>query len=245
MSDRTSRRVFLRTAASGVVTGLLGCSWEGSQERTGEARRRESGDGGRGDTTLRGGSGVSDRSGPVVADRPVVRPFRDDAVRIATPLSLRPAAYVSMATRQVFVDRAYRDRASWLLDAHISVSTWVWRIPLPGDSRLTPIPPGDESREFDELPVGAWDPSIEPMEGDVRIVLGRRVASVIEVDCVPIQGSDHRLAAGRIELERCLAGPGEAVREDFRRLASGSRHVDPECADEGIEVDVLGWSCMG
>lgn len=245
MSDRTSRRVFLRTAASGVVTGLLGCSSEDSQEATGKGARRESRAGDRGDTTLRGGSGASDRGGPVVVGRPVVLPFRDDAARIATPLSLRPAAYVSMATRQVFVDRAHRDRASWLLDAHISVSTWVWRIPLPGDSPLTPIPPGDEPREFDELPIGAWDPRIEPMQGDVRIVLGRRVASVIEADCVPIQGSDRRLSAGRIELERCLAGPGEAVREDFRRLASGRRHVDPECADGGIEVDVFGWFCAG
>ncbi len=114
---------------------------------------------------------------------------------------------------------------------------------MPGDSPLTPIPPGDESREFEELPIGAWDPSIEPVEGDVRIVLGRRIATVVEVDCVPVQGSDHRLSAGRIELERCAAGPGEAVREDFRRVASGRRHVDPECTDEGSAVDVFGWLC--
>lgn len=183
--------------------------------------------------------------GALLVERPIVRPHGPDAVRIATPLSRRPAAYVSMATRQVFVDRAHRDRASWLLDAHISVSTWVWRIPLPGDSPRTPIPPGDEPREFEELPIGDWDPSSEPGEGDVRIVLGRRTVTVVDADCVPVQGTDHRLTTGRMEIERCLVGAGDAVREDFRRLASGRRHADPECADEGVEVDVLGWACPG
>ncbi len=241
MSDPTNRRIFLRAAASALAAGFLGCSREGSREEAPRPR----GNGDPGDPTLDGGIGPSDPGGPVLIERPVVRPFGDDAVWIASPLSRRPVAYVSMATRQVFVDRTYRDRASWLLDAHISVSTWVWRIPLPGDSPLTPIPPGDESREFEELPIGAWDPSIEPTEGDVRIVLGRPAPTAMEIDCVPVQGSDRRLSAGRIELDRCVAGPGDAVREDFRRLASARRHRDPECTDVGVGVDVFGWACAG
>lgn len=226
MSDPTSRREFLRVVTSGLAAGALGCTREAPLGRTDD------------------GSPVRDATGqPVLVERPVVRSFDDHAVRIATPLSSRPVAYVSMATREVFVDRGHRDRASWLLDAHISVSTWVWRIPLPGDSPGTPIPPGDEPREFEELPIGAWDPSIGPTEGDIRIVLGRPLTTRVELDCVPVQGSDLYLAAGRIELERCVVGSGEAVREDFRRLASGLRHTDPDCTDRGVEVDVLGWAC--
>lgn len=187
--------------------------------------------------------------------RPVVARF-GDSVRIATPPEVLPAAYVSMATREVFVDREFRDRASWLLDAHISVSTWVWRIPLPGDSPLTPIPPGDESREFEERPVGTWDPARPPSEGDIRIVLGRVVPTTLMLDCVPIQASDERLSAGTISLKAAILGPGEPVREDFGPLGVGVRHGDPECssatggaisdppavADEGATVQVFGWA---
>lgn len=167
-----------------------------------------------------------------------------DSVRVATPLGVRPAAYVSMATRQVFVDREFRDRASWLLDAHISVSTWVWRIPLPGDSPRTPISPGDERREFEELPIGAWDTSLPPSDGDVRIVTGRSTPVTLTLDCVPIQPTDTRVSADPLTIQTVVPGPGEALREDFARLGSGVRHIDPECvpttADADV-VDIFGW----
>ena len=61
---------------------------------------------------------------------------------VGIPLTELPVAYVSMAQRKVFVDPEFRDRASWLLRAHISVSTWHWRIPLPDDPEGVPIGAG-------------------------------------------------------------------------------------------------------
>lgn len=155
----------------------------------------------------------------------------------------RPVAYVSMATRQVFVDRAYRDRASWLLDAHISVSTALWRIRLPGDSPLTPIPPGDEAREFEERPIGDWDPAVGPEEGDIRIVLGRQTDVVVTLACAPVQGTTDRLTAGELHFARSLGGGEEPVREDFLELGRGRRHRDRDCEDVAVEVPIVGWGC--
>lgn len=226
MIHSTTRRGFLRAAAAFVAAELAACGREDPPPP---------------------------RSGPVPLERPVLEPFGEGAVRIATPLDVRPVAYVSMATREVFVDRDHRDRASWLLGAHISVSTWVWRIPLPGDSPLTPIPPGDEPREFEELPIDAWNPSVEPADGDVRIVLGRRARVELSLDCAPVQGPERWLSADSFAVERCVPAPGrpqhvgapprEPVREDFRRLAGGRLHLEPDCADEGAPTDVFGWAC--
>lgn len=251
MDTSPDRRWFLRIAAGAFAAGLTGCAPDrgGKGTRTGPG---SAGGGGPGAGTLTGDRGSASRAGSsadrptVVVGRPIVRPRASGSVWIATPPATRPVAYVSMASRRVFVDRAYRDRASWLLDAHISVSTWVWRIPLPGDSPRTPIPPGDEPREFEELPIGRWDPSVEPAEGDVRIVLGRPVVSAIEVRCVPVQGTSEMLEAGRLEVVRCHPDPmAEPVREDFRRIGSGHRHADPECGGVGHPVDVLGWAVLG
>lgn len=175
--------------------------------------------------------------------RPVLVPF-DDGVRIATPPATRPVAYVSMATREVFVDRTYRDRASWLLDAHISVSTWVWRIPLPGDSPLTPISPGDERREFEELPIGSWDPTRPPSKGDVRLVLGAPTLARIHFECVPIQAAPARVSAEPVTVRVAWTGADEVLREDFGRIGSGVRHTDPECGvtDADGPVDIHGWA---
>lgn len=236
-----SRRAFLRSAVALLGVGLGGCTFERRPDREGRSV-------GRGAAALSGTSAVR------VVERPVVASF-GEGVRIATPLSVLPAAYVSMATRQVFVDRAHRDRASWLLDAHISVSTWVWRIPLPGDSRRTPIPPGDEAREFEELPIGAWDPDAAPTVGDIRIVLGRVQATTVPLDCVPIQPSDARLSADALVFDAVLPGPGEAAREDFGYLGSGIRLDDPECTDPSGDqaeagrsrrsVEIFGWAHRG
>lgn len=177
-----------------------------------------------------------------VETRPIVRPFGPDDVWIASPARELPVAYVSMATRRVFVDRDFRDRASWLLDAHISVSTWVWRIPLPGDSPLTPIPPGDERREFEELPIGAWDPSVEPARGDIRIVRGRAEPVEIDIGCAPIQRTSRWLRAPPLRLARSHGTTGDLVREDFRVVGSGHRTGDRDCTGEGEDVQILAWA---
>lgn len=224
------RRAFLRSLG-GVVAGLGlgGCIPEDHGARDGDAG---------------GGSDALPAADRVhILDRPLIREAGVDRIWIASPPDRRPAAYVAMATRQVFVDRAHRDRASWLLDAHISVSTGLWRIPLPGDSPLTPISPGDERREFEEMDIGAWDPAALPHEGDIRIVLGGRAPVVLAAGCLPIQGTGDWLAVERIEHERCLPGAGDAVREDFRRLGGGRRYSDRSCTDGGVDVSVLGWAC--
>ena len=148
-----------------------------------------------------------------------------------------------MATRQAFIDRSHRDRASWLLDAHISVSTGLWRIPLPGDSRRIPISPGDERREFEEMDMGAWDPATVPEEGDIRIVLGKAGPAVVRPACLPVQGTEEWVATGTMSFSRCEPGPGQPVREDFRRVAPARRHVDRGCSDGGVPVSVYGWVC--
>ncbi|MDX1646987.1 MAG: hypothetical protein R3304_07570 [Longimicrobiales bacterium] len=150
-----------------------------------------------------------------------------------------------MATRQAFIDGSHRDRASWLLDAHISVSTGLWRIPLLGDAPRVPIPPGDEAREFEELDIGAWDPTKVPQEGDIRILHGVRRQVAVEPGCHPIQETDDWLAVERLEVLRCEEGEGEAVREDFRGLGSARRHADRRCGGAGEEVTVFGWSIPG
>lgn len=226
----TTRRGFLRTAASALGAGLFSCTFE----------TREVADPSAG--TVR--SGAVPGVGPGIAERPVIMTF-GDAVRIARPPSERPAAYVSLATREVYVDRAFRDRASWLLDAHISVSTWVWRIPLPGDSPLTPISPGDERREFEELPIGSWDPARSPAEGDIRIVVGRPTSVTLEFDCVPVQTTSSRISADRLTVDTLVPGPGEALREDFGTLGFGTRHADPECSSPSSNpntVEIFGWA---
>ena len=81
-----------------------------------------------------GGQNMDDTD--LMTDRPILTQWADDIVRVGIPLRELPVAYVSMAQRQVFVDPEFRDRASWLLRAHISVSTWHWRIHCPVTPRV-------------------------------------------------------------------------------------------------------------
>ena len=225
MTTPPDRRRFLRSLAGATVA----VAWAGCTRAT--------------DHEAADGTAASSSGDPWTVRRPVVRPRGVDAVWVASPQERRPVAYLSMEGRQVFVDRAHRDRASWLLEAHISVSTGLWRIPLPGDAPSVPIPPGDEEREFEEMDMGAWDPTRVPAEGDVRILLGRRVPWVVPAGCVPVQGAAEWLATERLERLRCRPGEGEAVREDFVVLGTGRRSSDRSCADSGVEVDVFGWAC--
>lgn len=188
------------------------------------------------------GDGGSDA---VRLSRPVLRTWADDIVWLEARAGELPVAYVSMALRQVFVDREYRDRASWLLDAHISVSTAHWRIRLPGDPPRQPITPGDEVREFEELSIREWDPSMPPAMDDIRIRRGRATLQHVDFSCAPVLGSDRSDAwcsAGPFSF-RAAGGPrDDTVREDFAIVGTGLRFAERECASSGDAVQLLSWA---
>lgn len=249
----TTRRSFLRALAGAAVagTGLPGCVPDAP-------------------TGSRGGG---QRPGaPILTPltRPVLRSWADDILWIDTPTQELPVAYVSMSLRQVFVDYDYRDRVSWLLRAHISVSTALWRIPLPGDPEGQPITPGDEAREFEELSMRAWDPSINPAMDDVRIVRGAPVARRIDFRCTPLAGGVPPAvrAAEAARSVRADAAPGpvgtppveswlsggpldvvvsdgstrDTTREDFRIVGTGMRFNERSCSTQGDAVQYVGWA---
>lgn len=187
--------------------------------------------------------GTQDRSTVDTSEAEVVRvePYGGQgAVRVTVTPEPRVVAYVSMERMEVYVDRDFRDRASWLLDAHISVSTWHWRIPLPGDDPGVPITPGDEAREFEELDIALWDRSV-PSADDIRIVLADTVSRRITVACVAVEGEEEALSA---ELPVPVSKPsdGGTIREDFHLLGTGLLHADTTCAQSGERpVPVFGW----
>ena len=230
-SGRCDRRAFLRSlGAAGVMAYTLpvvGCRAEDPGARA---------DG-------PGGPEPEQRGGAILVDRPVLLPWGPDAVRIASPLDELPLAYVSTARREVFVDRESRGLSKWLLDAHISVSTGVWRIPLPGDPPSVPITPGDTIREFEELDIVAWDSAMEPAEGDFRIRRGAPRAVRYDFTCVPssVDGAWH--SGGPWDVARCArSAADETCREDFLELGTGLRHPLRGCAEEGQAVRFLAWS---
>ena len=235
MRDPTSlsRRGFVRVAGS--VSGI----WAATTSCTENDRRA--------------GADV-----PLLTDRPMLTQWADGIIQVEAPARELPVAYVSMAHRQVFVDPEFRDRASWLLRAHISVSTWHWRIPLPGDPEGVPIAPGDEEREFEELSIREWDPSMSPAMDDIRIRRGRAVTRRIALDCVELSGvrtvdMDAQAATDTRPLEAWMKGgpydivvsdesTADAVREDFRLLGTALRFRGRACAGTGEAVQVAGWA---
>lgn len=164
------------------------------------------------------------------------------AVRLTVTPPLRVVAYVSMDRREVYVDRDFRDRASWLLNAHISVSTWHWRIPLPGDDPGIPITPGDEVREFEELDISLWDRSTPAMD-DIRIVLADTIPGGITVGCVPIESDgDAEWLSARLTSPASVSSLTETIREDFHLLGSGELFTTSSCTGEGARsAPVVGW----
>lgn len=194
---------------------------------------------------------------PLVTDRPILTEWADEIVRVNAPLRELPVAYVSMALRRVFVDPEYRDRASWLLRAHISVSTWHWRIPLPGDPEGVPIPPGDEAREFEEFSIREWDPAMPPAMDDIRIRRGRPVVRRLALDCVELTGVrtvevGRTAAAGRPLEAWVRGGPWdlvvsdessvETVREDFRLVGTAIRFRGRSCTGSGEAIQLAAWA---
>jgi len=180
---------------------------------------------------------------PSRVTRPVLLPGPGGSVHIAASLAVLPMAYVSVGRMQVFVDYDYRDRASFFLEAHISVSTGVWRIRRPGDPQDQPVTPGDLLREYEELDIAEWDPTMEPALGDVRLLHGGPGPVEIDFSCVPMEGDRGWYSAGPWRLQRCDPSRGEACREDFVELGVGERHPIRGCADPAAEARFVSWAC--
>ncbi|HET9947796.1 MAG TPA: hypothetical protein VFQ22_02605 [Longimicrobiales bacterium] len=226
-----SRRSFLRRAGAAVLgapLGALACRGEAP----GVAESRE------------GAHAASGGGAALQVTRPVLLPFGEGAVHVLAPPHELPVAYVSMATRRLFVDHDYRDQVYWDLRAHISVSTGVWRIPLVGDPPTMPVMPGDTLREFEELTMRNWDPRTPPAEGDIRILRGSPEPRTLELACAPLSGGGAWLSGGPWELRRALRAGPELCREDFTEIGTATRFADRECAGTGTPVRVLTWAWL-
>jgi hypothetical protein len=226
MRDRYDRRTFLhRLGVAALASPLLsvaGCRGDEAEPTDPEA--------------------VS-KGGRRVVSRPILAPGAPDVVVVTSPMSGLPMAYVSRGLRQVFVDYSYRDRSNWILDAHISVSTGVWRIPLPGDPVGQPITPGDVVREFEELDIAEWDPLMEPAIGDFRIRAGEPASTRIDFRCVPMSRGGW-YSAGPWDIRQCEPGGSDACREDFVVVGEGERHPIRGCSEEAGAVRVVTWACV-
>lgn len=220
------RRAFVRrlgAATLGIPTGyLVGCTTDRPAPAT-------------------GGSASAAAVGATL-ERPILLPWSEDVVRIASPLPELPMAYVSMGRREVYVDYRFRDRSNWVLDAHISVSTGLWRIPLPGDPEGQPITPGDLVREFEELDIAEWDPTMEPTLGDFRIRRGRPAPTRVHFACLPVGATDVWCSAGPWDVPQCEAVGEAACREDFVEVGVGFRHPIRGCEDDGEPIRFISWA---
>jgi hypothetical protein len=227
LTDRHDRRAFLRRlAALGIAAptvSTFGCSLEDI--------RREAESGGTEAPTL---------------TRPVLLPWTDGAVRISAPLSKYPAAYISRPLRKAYIDLESRLETRMVLAAHISVSTGHWRIPLPGDNLAIPVDAGDELREFEERPIGEWNPAMDPAEGDFRVQRGRRESVRIAFDCLPMAEREGWFSGGPWDVAQCVAGPGtELCREIFTDVGIGSHYSGRPfgaCAEPTGTVRYVVWT---
>ena len=223
---RYDRRAFLRRAtALGLAApaiSTLGCSLE-------EIRREDE------DASV----------GPFITN-PVLLPWTDDTVRVAAPLSEMPLAYVSRGLRRIFIGLDSRMEIRTILAAHISVSTGLWRIPLPGDDLRIPVEAGDELREFEETHIGEWDATLDPTDGDFRIRRGQCENVGVAFHCMPMAGREGWYSAGPWEIERCT-GPGQDLcREDFIEIGIGSRYASRPmgaCSEPVGTVRYVTWAC--
>jgi hypothetical protein len=227
LNQRYDRRAFLHRAATlglaGPALATLGCSLE-------ETRRDEE---------------DPDSTAPVIT-RPVLLPWTDDAVRIAAPLSALPLGYVSRGLMRIFVGPERRLEVRDLLVAHISVSTGLWRIPLPGDDLRIPVLAGDELREFEETHIGDWDATLDPTEGDFRIRRGQRETVGVAFDCMPMASRDGWYSAGPWEIAQCTGQGTDLCREEFGDIGTGFRYSGRPlgaCSEPAGEVRYVTWAC--
>ena len=131
-----------------------------------------------------------------------------------------------------------------MLAAHISVSTALWRIPLPGDDLAIPIDVGDELREFEEIHISEWDPTMDPTEGDFRVRRGLRENVDVAFDCLPMAGREGWYSAGPWEIAQCTGRGPDLCREDFMDIGTGFHHDDrPLCTERVSAVRYVTWAC--
>jgi len=256
---RATRREFLRAATGFGVAGMAA-----SVGSCGDVSSDDP-------ATNRSGAAGDRAAGPIPLTRPTLRPWAQAMVWLDVATRF-PVAYVSMESRQVFVDWRFRDRAVGLLDAHISVSTALWRIPLPGDPRGIPITPGDPLREFEERSMDEWDVQQAPSMDDIRICHGGLVSRRVSFNCVPLGGPSRPAASAAAEPSTwCTAGPWlmdtvdagvaatdsagdvsavedtsaaevETTREDFSVVGTGIRHDERRCSDAGEVIQLVAWA---
>ena len=224
MIRRYDRRTFLRRAAAAGLAAptlpMLGCDPNGGPRAEEEA--------------MAGGPSIT---------RPVLMPWSADAVRISAPLPELPMGYVSRGQQRVFVDHGFRGRVSVMLAAHISVSSGLWRIPLLGDDLGVPIPADDALREFEEVDIGEWDPSADPVEGDFRIRRGRRTRVRVEFDCAPMSGGDAWFGAGPLEIVQCHGVGEDLCLEALMSVGTGTHYSRRYCTDPEGAVRLVAWAC--
>ena len=183
--------------------------------------------------------------GPLITN-PVLLPWTDDAVRIAAPLSEMPLAYVSRGSMRIFIGLDSRMEIRGTLAAHISVSTGLWRIPLPGDDLRIAVEAGDELREFEETHIGEWDATLDPTEGDFRIRLGRPESVGVAFHCKPMASREGWYSAGPWEIEQCTEPGQDLCREDFIEIGTGFRYASRPmgaCSQPVGTVRYVTWAC--
>ena len=186
---------------------------------------------------LAGGVIVPDRAGALY-----VVSLGGDGVALLGPSDDAVIAYVSRGERRVYVDAEWTDRAHFLLGAYISVSTGLWRLPLPGDDARAPITPDDEAREFEAMDMDLLDPTRIPRPGDMRVRLGRPGSLDAVLECVPLGGeSPGAMSGGPWEGRAIQGGEGNGGRELFGRLGEGRLHPTRACRGDAHPVGVYGW----
>lgn len=225
MTKRYDRRTFLHRAAAASLVGptfpILACGPEGTTRAEEEA--------------------IAD--GPSIT-RHVLLPWSADAVRISAPMHELPMAYVSRGLQRVFVDHEFRGRVNVMLAAHISVSSGLWRIPLVGDDLGVPIPADDALREFEEVDIRAWDPDMDPVEGDFRIGRGRRTRVRVDFDCAPMSGGNGWFSAGPLEIVQCQAPGEELCLEAFMSVGTGTHYFRRYCTEPEGVVRLVTWASL-
>ena len=227
---RLDRRAFLKHASSASLAGLAlplaSCIGDGT------SKLEEVSDG-----TIPG-SAMGRR-----INRPILMPWSDNTVRILNTTLALPLAYVSLGLRRVYVENLLRDRVIGLLNAHVSVSTGLWRIPLPGDRPEQPLVPGDTSREFEVAAIWDWDPKADPTERDFRIMAGAEVRTNIHFSCQPISGKEEWYSAGPWSIDQCDPSLDGTCREDFQQIGEGIQYTDRNCSAPGKTIRFLTWVC--
>ena len=227
MTERHDRRAFLRRfTALGLTAGtvpMLGCNLADIQNEDEPPRLPD-----------------------LAITRPVLLPWTGDAVRIRAPLTELPVAYVSRGLRRIFIGLDSRIEVSVMLAAHISVSTALWRIPLPGDDLRVGVVAGDELREFEETHIGEWDARRDPTEGDFRIRRGLRENVRVAFDCLPMASREGWYSAGPWDIEQCTGRGSDLCREDFVEIGTGSHYTGRPmgaCSEPVGAVRYVTWAC--